>query len=112
MPLRPVGTGQTRGGTGGETAAGVRRASVVAGRGDVLPGGVRVVSVQRDSAAGRVVVGSGDGGQRILYREDRLVVAHRVAIDGTTGSARHIGWLVGGLRRARRVRWRSWLTRR
>ena len=74
---------------------------------DVLAPGVRVVSVQRESAAGRVVVGSGDGGQRILYREDRLVVAHRVAIDGTTGSARHVGWLVSGLRRARRVWWRE-----
>jgi len=75
--------------------------------GDVLPGGVRVVSVQRESAAGPVVVGSGDGGQRVLYREDRLVVAHRVATNGMTGSAGQVGWLVGGLRRARRVWWRE-----
>ncbi len=42
--------------------------------GDILPGGILVVSVQRDAAAGRVVLGSHDGGQRILYREDRLGV--------------------------------------
>jgi hypothetical protein len=43
--------------------------------GDVLPGGQRVMSVQRDPAADRVVVATDDGKRRMLYRDDQLVVA-------------------------------------
>jgi hypothetical protein len=45
--------------------------------GDVLPGGERVIAVQRDAALGRVTVVTSDGARRMLYRQDWLVVARR-----------------------------------
>ncbi len=57
--------------------------------GDVLPGGERVVSVQRDPALCRVAVVTSDGARRTLYREDRLVVARRAVPDPAGWIARH-----------------------
>lgn len=75
--------------------------------GDTLPGGAKVVSVHRDPAADRVLVGTDDGGQRMLYRQDKLVVDH--LSPGRT-TARHSGWarwLIFGRRRPGRGRHRA-----
>lgn len=66
--------------------------------GDVLPDGERVVSVQRDPAAQRVVLATDDGRRRMLYREDRLVMAYRAAADVTTRHGGRCAFLAGGRR--------------
>lgn len=74
---------------------------------NTLPGGAKVVSVHRDPAGNRVLVGTDDGGQRMLYRLDRLVVDHLAATRGRDGAS---GWtraLVTGLRRPGRGQHRA-----
>jgi hypothetical protein len=81
-------------GVGGDTRAVV---PVVRRRvldGDVLPGGTTVVSLQRDPAADRVVLGTDDGAQRMLCREDSLLVAYRAPPEEAPGE-RVRGWAAG-----------------
>lgn len=66
--------------------------------GDVLAGGTRVLSVQREPVTGRVEVATDDGRRRVLYRDDRMVAVHRLAADTMTRNGRVRAFL-GGIRR-------------
>ncbi len=84
-----------RRGVAGVTARADLRAWSLA-EGDVLAGGARIVSVQRDPAADRVRVATDHGWRWTLRRQDPVVVAVRGVVD--TG-ARRGGWA------ARLLRW-------
>ncbi len=68
--------------------------------GDVLPGGEKVVSVQRDPAADRVSVGTDDGARLTLRRDDRIVVVSRALIGRAVPGGR-VATFVDGVRQAR-----------
>jgi hypothetical protein len=79
--------------------------------GDVLPGGERVLTVQRDPALYRVAVTTSDGARRTLYREDWLVVARRACPDATADPGRGAAVLDGGLPVDGRADVVGWLVR-
>jgi hypothetical protein len=70
------------------------------GEGDLLPGGVRVVSVQRDPVRGVASVGTPDGMRR-FGREDRVVVACRAGMDGVSRRGWRLGVFVTAARNGR-----------
>jgi hypothetical protein len=71
--------------------------------GDLLPGGEKVLSVQRDAYTGRVWVASDDGSRRELRRDDRVVVARRAAAAVTRPGWWRPALFIGTVRRARRA---------
>jgi hypothetical protein len=80
--------------------------------GDVLPGGERIISMQRDPGLDRVAVVTSDGARRVLYRDDWLVVGQRAASAGSTAETGGNQTCPGGwLRSGGRVGAVGWLVR-